>query len=145
MLREGVKITGASVKLEGLSDPDYYHVEGIPDSEPLLRFANAYMGDDETALTGARDALAKAMGPEAMVDAVGVASNFQRMDRIADATGIPSDTPTAIMQEDLAVKLGANKYISAGNTKPPSWFTRLIMKLIVIPKMQKMIKDKSKF
>jgi hypothetical protein len=28
------------------------------------------------------------MGPAAMVDALGVASNFERMVRIADATGI---------------------------------------------------------
>lgn len=144
MLREGVKITGDSIEFEGLSDPNCVHIEGIPHSEPLLRFANAYMGDDEAALVETRDALAKAMGPEAMVDAVGVASNFQRMDRIADATGIPADAPTAIMQKDLAEKLGTNKYVSAGNTKPPSWFTRLIMKLIVIPKMRKKIRDKSK-
>ena len=32
--------------------------------------------------------MVEALGPEAMVDAAGVASNFERMVRIADSTGI---------------------------------------------------------
>ena len=51
--------------------------------------AEAIVGGDEDSLRRARDEVTSAMGPEAMVDAAGVASNFQRMVRIADATGIP--------------------------------------------------------
>ncbi|MFT5134485.1 MAG: hypothetical protein ACI9SC_002964 [Gammaproteobacteria bacterium] len=143
MLREGVKISGETIDLTGLTDPACTHIEGIPHSDALLRFANAFMGDDKAALAEARDALAKEMGNDAMVDAVGVASNFQRMDRIADATGIPADAATAIMHEDLAATLGTNKYISAGNTKRSSWLKRLMLKLIVIPQIRKLIKEKS--
>lgn len=32
--------------------------------------------------------MVEALGPEAMIDAAGVASNFERMVRIADSTGI---------------------------------------------------------
>ena len=44
----------------------------------------------EAIVTGAqsRAAVAETLGPEAMVDAAGVASNFERMVRIADSTGI---------------------------------------------------------
>ena len=35
-----------------------------------------------------RAAVVETLGPEAMVDAAGVASNFERMVRIADSTGI---------------------------------------------------------
>lgn len=143
MLRESIDLAGESIELDGLTDPTCTRIDGIPHSEALLRFANAFMGDDKDALVETREALAKEMSVEAMVDAVGVASNFQRMDRIADATGIPSDGPTAIMQEDLVKMLGTDKYVSAGNTKPLSWIKRLLIKLIVIPKLRKMIREKS--
>ncbi len=44
-------------------------------------------GDEETRAR-TRAAVIEALGPEAMVDAAGVAANFERMVRIADATGI---------------------------------------------------------
>lgn len=143
MLREGIEIEGESIALDGLTDPACTRIEGIHHSEPLLRFANAFMGDDSKVLAEARDELAEEMGTEAMVDAVGVASIFQRTDRIADATGIRSDEPIAIMQEDLAQMLGTDKYVTAANTKPLSWVKRLMFKLVVIPQMRKIMKEKS--
>ena len=143
MLREGIELEGKSIDLDGLTDPNCTRIEGIANSETLLSYANAFMGQGETGLAQAREALVQDVGVEAMIDAVGVASTFQRMDRIADATGIPADGPTAIMQKDLARLLGTDKYQSASNTKPASWMQRLLYKLIVIPKMRKMIKEKS--
>lgn len=45
-------------------------------------------GSDEQVAT-AREALRDAMGSAALLNAVGVVSNFECMTRIADATGIP--------------------------------------------------------
>lgn len=143
MLREGIEISGADIQLDGLTDPACTHIEGIPHSGVLLRFANTFMGSDPSGLAVARDALAEAMGGECLVDAVGVASTFQRMDRIADGTGIPSDGPIALMQADLASLLGTDKFLSAGNTKAIPWHKRLLFKLLVIPKMKKLIREKS--
>jgi hypothetical protein len=143
MLRESVEMTEESIDLEGLADPVCTRIEGLPHSEALLRFANAFMGDDRAALTQTREKIATEVSPEAMVDAVGVASTFQRVVRIADATGIPTEEPIAIMQEDLAEKLGTFKFISASNTKRISWFKRCLHKLIVIPKIRKHIKNES--
>ena len=143
MLREGIEISGEDINLDGLTDPACTKVEGIPYSEALLLFANAFMGEDKEELTKARERLAEEMGVDCMVDAVGVASTFQRMDRIADGTGIPADPPTAIMQEELARMLGTDQYVSAGNTQPSPWWMRLILKVLVIPKMKKMIREKS--
>ncbi len=56
--------------------------------DALVAFAEAIVANDPAALTQTREALTAAMGPAAMVDAAGVASNFQRMVRIADGTGI---------------------------------------------------------
>ena len=143
MLREGVELEGKSINLDGLTDPDCTNIEGIPNSEVLLKLANAFMSKDKAALATARDALVEEMGEEALVDAMGVASIFQRMDRIADATGIPSDGPVAMMQEDLAKLLGTDQYVSAGNTKPMFWIKRTMIKLVAIPQIKKMIREKS--
>lgn len=143
MLREGIEIAGEDIKLDGLTDPACTKIEGIPHSEELLRFANAFMGTGSDDLAATREAIVVAMGVESMVDAVGVASTFQRMDRIADGTGIPSDAPIAVMQEELAKSLGTDQYLSAGNTAAVPWYKRLFINLLVIPQMKKMIRQKS--
>lgn len=65
---------------------------GVPNGDLLVAFAEAVVGGDPAAgevLAQARRDLIAAMGVEAMVDAAAVASNFERMVRIADGTGIP--------------------------------------------------------
>ena len=143
MLRESIEYAGDSIDLEGLADPECTQIKGIPHSEALLRFANAFMGNDTELLAETRATLAKAMSPEALVDAAGVASNFQRMVRIADPTGIPSDDLMMVLQEDLCEKLGLNEYVSAANSKAPSWFKRLVIRLLEVPKFKKILKEKS--
>ena len=59
----------------------------MPHGPELVAFAEAIVTDAET-LPQSRAAVVDALGPEAMVDAAGVASNFERMVRIADSTGI---------------------------------------------------------
>jgi hypothetical protein len=61
---------------------------GIEHGEVLTAFAEALVTGEESGLARTRHDLTAAMGPAAMVDALGVASNFERMVRIADATGI---------------------------------------------------------
>ena len=56
-----------------------------------MRFAEAVARRDAQALAQSRRALLQAAGPAVLVDAAGVAANFQRMVRIADAIGIPVD------------------------------------------------------
>ena len=143
MLRESIENAGDSIDLEGLADPTCTQIEGIPHSEVLLRFANAFMGNDTDLLAETRETLAKEISPEALVDAAGIASNFQRMVRIADPIGIPSDDLMMVLQEDLCEKLGLNEYVSAANSKAPSWFKRLVIRLVGIPKFKKILKEKS--
>jgi len=59
----------------------------VPHGPELMAFAEAIVTGAQT-LARSRAAVVEALGPEAMVDAAGVASNFERMVRIADATGI---------------------------------------------------------
>jgi hypothetical protein len=62
---------------------------GVPHGEALVSFAEAVVSRDRATIAAARDALIEAMGVGGMVDAAAVASNFERMVRIADGTGIP--------------------------------------------------------
>lgn len=62
---------------------------GLAHGDVLVALAEAVVGGDGPAIARARQAVIDAMGVEAMVDAAAVASNFERMVRIADATGIP--------------------------------------------------------
>jgi hypothetical protein len=67
---------------------DHRRDSRVPHGAQLVAFTDAIVtGDDET-LARTRSAVVDALGPAAMVDAAGVASNFERMVRIADSTGI---------------------------------------------------------
>ena len=143
MLRESVELTGGSIDFDGLTDPSCTEIKGVPNSRELLQFTNASMGDDGAAQETTRQALVDKMGSATMVDAAGVISNFQRMVRIADATGIPSDGPMQVMSEDLREQLGINQYVSAANSNPPSLFKRLLLKFVGVRQLRKMIREAS--
>jgi hypothetical protein len=50
------------------------------------------------------------MGAEAVVDAAGVASNFERMVRIADSTGIPLDDRMSRASKEVREALGLERF-----------------------------------
>ena len=94
---------------------------GIPHSAALIGLCDAFVAGDASALASARDLSVHEMGPEAMVDAAGIASKFQRMNRIADGTGMPLEPigrqKAGASREALKEQLGINRYRSAINTK----------------------------
>jgi hypothetical protein len=142
MLRESVTVSEAEVDLSGLVDPDCKQVPGIPRSGELLRFVDTFMSGDAPAYAEARARLCDAIGERAMVDAVAVAANFQRLDRIADGTGIPSDPPMAVMQEDF-IAMGMHQYRSASNTPPMPDAQREQIRREAIPEFRRMVKRAS--
>lgn len=108
------------IDMTGLTDPSCKELKGVPNSEELIAFCDAFMEGDEGELSAARQALVESMGADVMVDVAGIASNFQRMNRIADSTGIPID-PAANEKGDarrhqMNEHLGINAYGSATNT-----------------------------
>lgn len=74
------------------------------------------VGDNEAVLATARTRLLEELGPEALVDAAGVASNFERMVRIADSTGIPLDGFLDERTVDMRAELKLTKFASTMNT-----------------------------
>ena len=95
---------------------------------------------EAAACSEARQALVDKMEADAMVDAAGIVSNFQRMVRIADSTGIPSEAPMLLVSEDFCEPLGIDKYVSAANTENPSFLKRLFLKFVAVRQFRKMIR-----
>lgn len=114
-LRGSAKNAGKEINLRVVLG-EHAEDSGIKHARALVDFAEAFMMRDEEILARDRTALVNEMGVEAMVDAAAVAANFQRMVRIADATGIPVDSQMNRMTRDIQEELGLRRYPSARNT-----------------------------
>jgi hypothetical protein len=110
MLRASSHTHAESVDLNVVMNGEY--VGDVKHGRELVALAEAVVSNDETVIAPARDAVVAAMGQHAMIDAVGVASNFQRMVRIADSTGITLGNFETIT-EDLREDLGINSFARA--------------------------------
>ena len=96
----------------------------VPHGAALAAFAEALVLGDEAARASARSRLEAVIGPAGLVDAAAVASNFERMTRIADATGIPLDAPVAVLTADLRESLGLGRFASAAQSRELGWWGR---------------------
>ncbi len=105
LLRRSGEHSGTSVALEGILDGG--DAAGVDNADVLLALAEAVVLRDPAETERAREAVAERMGDEAMVDAAAVASNFERMTRIADATGITLgerlEQPSAAVRAELGL------------------------------------------
>ncbi|MFT4518031.1 MAG: hypothetical protein ACI9JM_000408 [Halioglobus sp.] len=102
---------------------------GVQYGAELSKFAEAVASQNEPALTQARKVLFDAAGSDVLVDAAGVAGNFQRMVRIADATGIPVDGMMGALSGSIQDDLNLRRFESSHNTP----VTTLLQKLIATP------------
>ena len=89
---------------------------GVPHARALLALADASIVGSDESLESARGRILSELGPEALADAAAVVANFQRMNRISDATGIPLDGIMGLMTADLRSQLGVERFGSAANT-----------------------------
>ena len=104
MLRASSETHQQSINLDAIMDGS--DVGDIEHGTELSAFAEAIVSRDRIQIASTRDALVACAGDKAMVDAAGVASNFQRMVRIADATGITLgdfEQPTSSIRESLGI------------------------------------------
>ncbi len=77
---------------------------------------------------GIRKRLIAELGPEGFVDAAAVLGNFERMNRIADATGIPLDGPVDFVTADLREDLGLNAFNQGA--RPDGYLKRLTSRML---------------
>lgn len=105
MLRASSQKLGETADLVAVMDGSVG--SGIPCGAELVAFVEAVISRDALRIANAREALVVAAGPQAMVDAAGVISNFERMVRIADATGIGLgnfDQATVEIRDSLGIE-----------------------------------------
>ena len=83
---------------------------GVPNGQLLIAFAEAVLGEDDSALTRPRSALLVALGPAGLADAAAVVGLFNAIDRVADATGIPLEDEKAAASADFRATLGLDRF-----------------------------------
>jgi hypothetical protein len=107
---------------------------GLPGGEALTDFAEATVRADAEAIRSARERVRSELGDAATVDAAGVIGNFERMVRIADATGIPLDRTVALVSVDVRADLGIDAYGGAARTAPvrgiQKWAGRAMLRMM---------------
>jgi hypothetical protein len=130
MLRASVEARQGAVDLRAISEGARDDGVGVAHAAELCAFAEAAVRGDAAALAAARDALRARAGSAALVDAAGVVANFERMTRIADATGIPLDAAAQLASQDFRGALGLEQFASAKNTLPASLWRRALAPLL---------------
>lgn len=116
MLRVSTQTTGRDIDLAAIAGDVDSAARGVRFGAELIAFAEAIAGEDGPAIASARQRLRDAAGPHVLVDAAGVAANFQRMVRIADAIGIPADDITSELSREVRSHLGLSRFASAEHT-----------------------------
>lgn len=105
LLRASGEASGQAFDLHAVTEGAATARSGVVHEETLLALTEAMVSDEREALVIARTRVLEELGPEVLVDAAAVASNFERMVRIADATGIPLDSFLDEMTVDLRAEL----------------------------------------
>jgi hypothetical protein len=129
MLRVSSELGGEKVDLQSVTRGSEVQ-SGVPFQDELLAFAEVALGDNDEAITRAREAVRAKMGDAAAVDSAGVIANFQRMVRIADGAGIPLDTPVAVVTSTIRSELGLNSYGSSDNTPELTFMQRILGRML---------------
>ena len=115
MLRVSAMHSETEIDLQAVNGDADGAAVGIEFGPELMRFAESVASRDEALETYRRELL-EAAGPAVLVDAAGVAANFQRMTRIADAMGIPVDGRSLEMGQQVREELGIERFPSARNS-----------------------------
>ncbi len=116
MLRASAQTSETEIDIHGVGGDADSAALGIEFGAQLMQFAEAVANRDQEKLPETRQALLDVAGPRVLVDAAGVAANFQRMVRIADSIGIPYDDTTSDMSREVREDLDLNSFASAQHT-----------------------------
>ena len=116
MLRASVEIQGGEVDLNAVTRAGHDAGASVEGAAELAAFAEAMVTGDAADVARTRTALIERLGAARFVRAAGVVGNFQRMVRIADATGIPLDGIVVAMSDDFREELGINAFDGASSS-----------------------------
>jgi hypothetical protein len=132
MLRASIETEGAEADYRGIADPENAEASSVPSAAALVGLVDAALSTDQGEGDGeqARERVRRELGSEALVDAAAVIGNFERMTRIADATGIPLDAPVNVATEAIRAELGIDRFGSAANTRSVKGWQRLLRRAL---------------
>ena len=116
MLRASSHKTETEIDLKAVGGDVDAAAIGVEFGPQLMLFAEAVARRDAADIENTRNNLLQVAGEAVLVDAAGVAANFQRMVRIADSMGIPLDDEEVDHGEELKANLDLTSYASAANT-----------------------------
>lgn len=125
MLRASVEMQGGEVDLNAVTRQGHDAGEFIEGSAELVAFAEAMVTGSAGDVARARATLVDRLGRDEFVRAAGVVGNFQRMVRIADATGIPLDGVVMALTDDIREDLGVNAFDGAAQSAELGAFGRI--------------------
>ena len=108
MLRASAQATTTPLEPRAITDRSLDPL--LPDGATLLDFVDALLAGKADELDTSRERLLHEMSPAALVDASGVVGNFQMMNRIADATGMPVGKGTLKRTREWREFLGLDRY-----------------------------------
>jgi hypothetical protein len=101
MLRASAHAIGQAVDLHAVTGMAVDPL--LPAGRQLLDFASALLRGTDDELAVARKALDEAAGSGAVVRAAAVTGNFQMMNRLVDATGVPIGASLRSIAPDLGL------------------------------------------
>lgn len=116
MLRASALTSQTDIDLQSINGNHQSAAKGIEFGPQLLAYAESIALRDQSKVKESRDALFEISGPLVVVDAAGVAANFQRMVRIADSIGIPVDNMSTELGQQVRKELDLERFPSAQNT-----------------------------
>jgi hypothetical protein len=116
MLRVSAQTTQTDIDIHGVTGNANAADQGITHGRLLMAFAEAVASRDTSEIQSSREALRLAAGDAVVVDAAGVAANFQRMVRIADSVGIPVDDLENDFGKETRATLSLDEFHSARNS-----------------------------
>jgi len=108
MLRASAEVTTTPLDPRSITDRSVDPL--LPAGIVLLDFVDAVLTGDESERTAARISVADALGPTGLVDACGVVANFEMMNRIADATGMPVGKGTLKRTAEWRELIGIDRF-----------------------------------
>jgi hypothetical protein len=108
MLRASAEVTTTPLDARAIVDRSFDPL--LPHGAALLDFVDAVLIEEDAGLDAARAAVLEALGPTGLVDAAGVIGNFEMMNRIADATGMPVGKGTLKRTAEWRALIGIDRF-----------------------------------
>lgn len=107
LLRRSGQISEETYNLGGVTGEGTI---GVENEDLLIAVAEAVYRSDSVELAQARDMALGRVGEEFLLDAIGVASGFNGITKIANATGLPLDSRTEEITVEMREVTGIDTY-----------------------------------